>query len=238
MDKNRSDFPEKKDLIYWMIIIFLALVTVIVWRVDSPKTLTEQISLGAALFSILLAVVGIIIPYIQGNETNRQNFKILGEINRVSENLVHLNSLKDEMAKQLEEQAQLSKQYSELINSTTDKLQKSTVDNEELTALKEIKIELENNIQQLNYEKSKIYNNKEVEKNKNRYRVKLKPMYMVLSEVFGERYFTVTEATDAILRRSPKDTRDNIIFMLKNMYIADMLAESTDEEGNLFLKLI
>ncbi|WP_019007739.1 hypothetical protein [Cohnella laeviribosi] len=79
-NNNCNEFPTKKDMVYWLIILVLALVMVSVWRVEDPKKLSGQLSLGAALLSMLLAVVGIIIPFIQGNETSRQNFTLLEHI--------------------------------------------------------------------------------------------------------------------------------------------------------------
>lgn len=227
MDNKLKEFPEKKDLIYWIIIMFLALVTVSVWRVDSPKTLTEQISLGAALFSILLAVVGIIIPYIQGNETNRQNFKILGEINRVSENLVQLNSLKDEMAKQLEEQDKLSKKYAEVIANTADKLEGSSteVDSDELKALKEMKKQLEKNVEQLNYEKHKIYSNDNIviKHFKSPLKGASRMYYALLKSEFGNYPFSEEEAHKVFLKAKQGitlgETKKIINDLLDNDYL-------------------
>jgi len=165
-DNIKGNFPEKKDFIYWIILLFIILVLVIVWRVKDPKMLADQITLGAALFSILLAVVGIIIPYIQGNETNRQNFQMLGEINRITESIVGLSSLKEELSKNINQQITLSKKYGEMLDEVSQKL----IDNHEegkdgqdatdlqAESLKKAKEELKKNMYKLEQE-SIFFNN-------------------------------------------------------------------------------
>ncbi|MED1785197.1 hypothetical protein P4V43_25585 [Brevibacillus fortis] len=88
-----NSFPSKKDMCYWLIIAVLAIVVVSIWRVDNPDKLAGQLSLGAALLSMLLAVVGIIIPFIQGNETSRQNFKLLEHISTLTKEVALYSKL-------------------------------------------------------------------------------------------------------------------------------------------------
>ncbi|MHB0881702.1 hypothetical protein ACYCSE_17135 [Paenibacillus sp. SEL1] len=139
--REKEKFPEKKDLMYWIIILIMAMVTVIIWRVDAPKTLTDQITLGASLFSILLAVVGIIIPYIQGNETSRQNLELVNKVGDLSEKIVSLHSL-------INKQKVLNDKVEE-INSKSTQVPSS---NEGWVIWKEEKQDIDKEIERLNNE--------------------------------------------------------------------------------------
>ncbi|MNC47503.1 hypothetical protein D3C75_965670 [compost metagenome] len=74
--------------------------------------------------------MGIIIPYIQGNETNRQNFQLLGEISKITESIRGLSALKDELNANIRQQKEIAKEYIKFSESAVEKLQTAKVDAE------------------------------------------------------------------------------------------------------------
>jgi Na+-transporting NADH:ubiquinone oxidoreductase subunit NqrC len=99
----KRDFPEKKDLVYWLLILLIFISVVVAWRTRDPSLLINQISLGSTFLSILLAVVAIFFSIVQSNQSSRESNKTLKELNNLTTQIVSLNSIKDDLSKVVNE---------------------------------------------------------------------------------------------------------------------------------------
>ncbi|QHZ55799.1 hypothetical protein M655_009175 [Brevibacillus sp. NSP2.1] len=130
--EKKKNFPETKDFIYWMLILIIFIVVISVWKTNEPKVLNDQLSLGATIFSILLAVVAVILPYIQANETARQHSQVLSEMNKISENIIALNNMKHELSENIKLQAAIAddvaKSLEKMKSATSDAETKERAD--------------------------------------------------------------------------------------------------------------
>ncbi|MCM3141321.1 hypothetical protein [Brevibacillus sp. MER 51] len=90
--KPKRKWPTTKDFIYLQIFSVILIVFLLVNGIPNPEVLSEKLVLGAALFSILLAGVAIIIPFIQSNETSRQSFQMLSEVSKLTSEFSKLTS--------------------------------------------------------------------------------------------------------------------------------------------------
>lgn len=100
---EKKEFPEKKDLVYWILIILIFLSLTIAWRTRDPDLLISQISLGSTFLSILLAVVAIIFSFVQSNRSTMESRETLKELSNVTSQIISLNSIKDELSKVVSE---------------------------------------------------------------------------------------------------------------------------------------
>ncbi|MFG6150623.1 hypothetical protein [Halobacillus sp. B23F22_1] len=98
----KKDFPEKKDFVYWLLILLIFISVVIAWRTTDPEMLINEISLGSTFLSILLAVVAIFFSFIQSNQNTRQSNDMIKEINNVTRQIVELNGIKDDLSVAIE----------------------------------------------------------------------------------------------------------------------------------------
>lgn len=96
-------FPSTKDYIYWLFIALIAITVVIVWRSDSPKYLMDEISLGATIISILLAVIAILFTIIQSTESTRQSFDMVKEINKLTSQMINLTAMNEQLTQEFKE---------------------------------------------------------------------------------------------------------------------------------------
>lgn len=85
--KQKMDFITKKDLVYIIIFLILLLILLFTLNFEDPKYLTDQLSLGATIFSIFLAVVAILITFIQSNESSRQSSEMTKQINNQTQEI-------------------------------------------------------------------------------------------------------------------------------------------------------
>ncbi|OMF17224.1 hypothetical protein BK131_04470 [Paenibacillus amylolyticus] len=118
--KEQRDFPEKKDLFYIIFFLVVVVVVLFVVKFEDPKFLVDQLSLGATLFSILLAVMAILISFIQSSESSKQSMQITKEI---SDQSGKIGTLSDQYAKFIEEQRKSSEETGEKVLETLEKSQ-------------------------------------------------------------------------------------------------------------------
>lgn len=90
--KSKKKWPTTKDFVYLQIFSVSLIVFLLVNGIPNPEVLSDKLALGAALFSILLAGVAIIIPFVQSNETSRQSFQMLSEVSKLTSEFSKLTS--------------------------------------------------------------------------------------------------------------------------------------------------
>lgn len=90
--KPKKKWPTTKDFVYLQIFSVILIVFLVVNGIPNPEVLSDKLALGAALFSILLAGVAIIIPFVQSNETSRQSFQMLSEVSKLTSEFSKLTS--------------------------------------------------------------------------------------------------------------------------------------------------
>lgn len=99
----KRDFPEKKDLVYWLLMLIIFISVIIAWRTRDPELLINQISLGSTFLSILLAVVAIFFSFVQSNQSSRESSETLKELSNITAQIVNLNNIKDDLSKVVSE---------------------------------------------------------------------------------------------------------------------------------------
>ncbi|SEB15825.1 hypothetical protein SAMN05421743_12150 [Thalassobacillus cyri] len=150
MDYNRKnnyikkDFPSKKDLVYWIFILIVFISVIVAWRTSNPETLLNQISLGSTFLSILLAVIAIFFSFIHSNESSRQSSDLLKEMNKVTNEIVSLNGLREDLLKTVEKYEKTIDEYTE----KAEKLEDKNIDDTE--DIKSIKKEFKEAIENIN----------------------------------------------------------------------------------------
>ncbi|MFJ7825262.1 hypothetical protein [Psychrobacillus sp. NPDC096623] len=100
IDKMRN-FPTKKDMTYWILILIIILTVVSVWRTNDSSMLTNQLTLGGTLLSIFLAIIAIIFSFIQSSDTSSHNKEIIVKINELTQNMKYLNDLNSDTADEI-----------------------------------------------------------------------------------------------------------------------------------------
>lgn len=107
--KSKKKWPTTKDFVYWQIFSVVLIVYLLVKGIPNPNVLSDKLTLGAAIFSILLAVVAIIIPFIQSNETSRQSFQMLSEVSKLTaefskltRDIATLKAIKEDVSQDIE----------------------------------------------------------------------------------------------------------------------------------------
>lgn len=97
--QSLSDKMSKKDLIYGFIIVDLTilLLAVAVWKFHTSREVIDQISLGSALTTILLAVVAMVYSYIQTLEASAQNRMVQQALGKISEKVDEFGKMKEEL---------------------------------------------------------------------------------------------------------------------------------------------
>ncbi|MFE4709497.1 hypothetical protein ACFRAM_01375 [Paenibacillus sp. NPDC056722] len=93
-------FPDKKDMTYWIIILAVITVMVATWRTDSPGILSDQLSLGGTLLSIVLAVIAIIFSFIQSSDSSRQSLDMVEKFSNVTNTINSLNDISQNLVEQ------------------------------------------------------------------------------------------------------------------------------------------
>lgn len=116
--KEQRDFPEKKDLFYIIFFLIVVVVVLFVVKFEDPKFLVDQLSLGATLFSILLAVMAILISFIQSSESSKQSMQITKEI---SDQSGKIGTLSDQYARFIEEQRKSNEETGEKVLKTLER---------------------------------------------------------------------------------------------------------------------
>lgn len=119
--KAQRDFPTKKDLYYIIAFLIFSIIMVFTLKFEDPKYLTEQLSLGATLFSIFLAVIAILITFIQSNESSRQSSQMSRDINNQSVQLAKMSGIyTDLMSKQQDANEETSEKIAQKIQGNTE----------------------------------------------------------------------------------------------------------------------
>lgn len=119
--KAQRDFPAKKDLYYIIAFLIFSIIMIFTLKFEDPKYLTEQLSLGATLFSIFLAVIAILITFIQSNESSRQSSQMSKEINNQSVQLAKMSAIyTDLMSKQQDANEETSEKIAKKIQGNTE----------------------------------------------------------------------------------------------------------------------
>jgi hypothetical protein len=124
LKKNYETFPSKKDLFYWLLIGFILLIVVSIWRVNDPGILTNQLALGGTLLSIILAVVAIIFSFLQSTESTRGTYSIIERVSEVSKSISTLSSIKNDLESIISHQTGVAEE----IVSSLNKIKNSTDD--------------------------------------------------------------------------------------------------------------
>lgn len=101
MENDKTKFPTKKDMTYWILMIVLLLTVVSVWKTNDPESLTNQLSLGGTLLSIFLAIIAIIFSFIQSSDTNSHNKEMIGKMDALTNSLKYLDELNDEKSQEI-----------------------------------------------------------------------------------------------------------------------------------------
>ncbi|MCC5801843.1 hypothetical protein [Rossellomorea vietnamensis] len=150
----KEEFPDKKDLVYWLLMLIIFVSIVIAWRTKDPALLINQISLGSTFLSILLAVVAIFFSFVQSNQSSRESSETLRELSNITTQIVNLNSIKDDLSK-------VVKGYQSAIITYDNKSEQIDAQEDETKAKKisqinqEFKSEIEN-IQNQNFKTNKF----------------------------------------------------------------------------------
>ncbi|MGG3505082.1 hypothetical protein ABES58_06310 [Paenibacillus lautus] len=113
--KAKRGFPTKKDLYYIIAFLIFLIIMIFTLKFEDPKYLTEQLSLGATLFSIFLAVIAILITFIQSNESSRQSSQMSRDINNQSVQLAKMIAISDLMSKQQDVNEETSEKIAQKI---------------------------------------------------------------------------------------------------------------------------
>lgn len=119
--KKIAEFPTKKDLYYWIIFLLCLLIALFVFKIDDPKYLTDQLSLGATIFSIFLAVIAILISFMQSNESSRQSAEMTKEISTQTQEIVRLSTrYEDILNKQSDVNEKVTEQVIDTLSNNQD----------------------------------------------------------------------------------------------------------------------
>ncbi|WP_213614366.1 hypothetical protein [Paenibacillus lactis] len=152
LKKKIGDFPTKKDLYYWILFLVFLLIALFVYKFDDPKYLTDQLSLGATIFSIFLAVIAILITFMQSNESSRQSAQMSKEINTQTQEIIRLSTRYEEI---LNKQSDVNEKVTEQVIDTLSSNQ--NVPEDVLNKIKELVDTAKVKQDQLNYEKELIH---------------------------------------------------------------------------------
>lgn len=97
--KTENGKITKKDIIFGFIIFYLVtiIVLVFIWRAGDNQELINQISLGASISSILLALVAIIYAYFQTNNSSQQNTLVQQTLLKITEKVETIGLVRQEM---------------------------------------------------------------------------------------------------------------------------------------------
>lgn len=152
LKKKIGDFPTKKDLYYWILFLVFLLIALFVYKFDDPKYLTDQLSLGATIFSIFLAVIAILITFMQSNESSRQSAQMSKEINTQTQEIIRLSTRYEEILnKQSDVNEKVTEQVIDTLSSNQD------VPEDVLSKIKDLLKTAKDKQDQLNYEKELIH---------------------------------------------------------------------------------
>jgi hypothetical protein len=133
---KRFDFPAKKDLVYWILIIITILAFISVWRTENTGTLLDDISLASTWLSILLAIAAIIFTFIQSAESSRQSFDMIKEINKLTSQIINLTAMKNDLSDSLKKQEKLVEAYNTTLERMINNSQIQKTDgSEEITKI-------------------------------------------------------------------------------------------------------
>ena len=97
--QSLTDRMSKKDLLYGFVIVDMTilLIAVGVWKFHTSREVIDQISVGSAFTTILLAVVAIVYSYIQAYEASAQNRMVQEALIKISEKVDEFGKMKEEL---------------------------------------------------------------------------------------------------------------------------------------------
>ncbi|WDV05064.1 MULTISPECIES: hypothetical protein [Lysinibacillus] len=124
MKSSKFEFPTKKDMTYWILIIVVLLVCVSVWKTEDSASLAGDLSLGGTLLSIFLAIIAIIFSFIQSSDANSHNKEMIGKMDSLTNSLKYLNDLNNEKNQEIEQKNSDLNELKSMITEIADEVKK------------------------------------------------------------------------------------------------------------------
>lgn len=122
MKRCNFNFPERKDMTYWILIIVVILVFVSVWKTEDSASLAGDLSLGGTLLSIFLAIIAIIFSFIQSSDANSHNKQMIGKIDSLITSLKYLDDLNNEKIQEIEIKSSELDELKSMINDVAEEV--------------------------------------------------------------------------------------------------------------------
>lgn len=97
--KKTQEFPDKKDMTYWLIGIILLGIFVYVLYQNDPSLLNSKLSLTGTIVSIVLAVIAIFFSFIQSTSSSNQLNDVLDRSAVINANLNEITNTIEDLEK-------------------------------------------------------------------------------------------------------------------------------------------
>ncbi len=221
--KKTNDFPSKKDLVYWILLLTIISIAVIVWLYNDPGKFNTQISLAGTLLSIALAVIAIIFSIIQSS--NVEQLSSMAE--RVNELVASNNSLTQKLHEQIE-RTNASDKKTQLFQEVVKEVQNMKEPNGD--EIKRILLEKYQEVEKLN---------KEIN-NRNALKKYVKNFLYNSASKYGNGWYAVSGLETSMIINGSKlfpipseEELETILFS----FVKDGLVETKCEDSTVFFKL-
>src|SRR5699024_5429399 len=122
LKEKKEEFPCRKDLTYWILMLILVLIFLFVFCQKNPSLVNSQLALLTTVSSITLAVIAIIFSFIQSSLNTKQLNDILkssmetaGKLNIATNDIKELMNVSDILKKDNEKLLRTNKDLSKIL---------------------------------------------------------------------------------------------------------------------------
>lgn len=120
MQKESKEFPSKKDLVYWLIILIVVGSFAFAIVLVDPASSNAKLSLTSTVLSISLAIIAIIFSFVQSSDSSRNSLSLIERFNSVAEGLAIITSqkeiVKNETTEKMKELSLLESEIKAVLN--------------------------------------------------------------------------------------------------------------------------